>query len=485
VCSSFFGSLNGTKAEPQQSKLSFSKKATANKKEAKNEAEDETPKAEQVVDVKAKVEEDDQSDTNMLAGGEQTQVLKQENGGDKQAEKAVRKKVSFKDGDSSSKKRAVSEEKQQDSDDEPPTKKQRRKSEAKAEEQSHGKSIKTEPVDSDSDLDRDDMQPVEQQKPRNKNVKQESVNPGSTPQDVRKSKAKAPSPASVDGDKPAASESDAQSDAEAAEESEEEEKPEEAAKAREKVQTTLKSIGKDLYPDWKAGDPVPYAALCTTFSKIELTSKRLEITAHCSLFLRQVLRLTPKDLLPTVLLMLGKLAADYAGVELGIGESLIMKAIGETTGRTLQVIKADQQEIGDLGLVAAKSRGNQPTMFKPKPLTVRGVHEGLMQIALVEGSGSQGRKVAGIKKLLSAADVQLAGKGKSGVDITKDKGGASESKFIVRTLEGKMRLGLAEKTILVALANAAVHHDFATKGKKEPGPDQIGKGEQVLKNVYK
>ena len=83
--------------------------------------------------------------------------------------------------------------------------------------------------------------------------------------------------------------------------------------------------------------------------------------------------------------MINKLAADYAGIELGIGESLIMKAIGESTGRSLQVIKADQNEIGDLGLVAAKSRGNQPTMFKPKPLTVRAVRDGLMGIATTSG----------------------------------------------------------------------------------------------------
>src|SRR6201996_1665390 len=106
--------------------------------------------------------------------------------------------------------------------------------------------------------------------------------------------------------------------------------------------------------------PVPYAALCTTFSLVEMTTKRLEISAHCSLFLQQVLRLTPGDLLPTVQLMINKLAADYAGIELGIGESLIMKAIGESTGRSLSVIKSDQHEIGDLGLVAAKSRSNQP-----------------------------------------------------------------------------------------------------------------------------
>ena len=268
-------------------------------------------------------------------------------------------------------------------------------------------------------------------------------------------------------------------------ESDDEDKPEVAAKAREKVQSTLKSSGKDPYPDWKPGEPVPYAALCTTFSLIEMTTKRLIISAHCSLFLRQVLRLTPQDLLPTVQLMINKLAADYAGIELGIGESLIMKAIGETTGRSLQVIKADQNEIGDLGLVAAKSRSNQPTMFKPKPLTVRGVLEGLMGIATVSGDGSQGRKIAGIKKLLSAADAALAGKASKGIDITKDKGGASEAKFIVRFLEGKLRLGLAEKTVLVGLAHAMVIHEIEKKGNKLPSSEKLAEGEAILKTVYR
>ena len=286
-----------------------------------------------------------------------------------------------------------------------------------------------------------------------------------------------------DASEEAASKSD--SDHENIDESEDDVKPEVAAKVREKVQTTLKGTGKDPYPDWKAGEPVPYAALCTTFSLIEMTTKRLIISAHCSLFIRQVLRLTPRDLLPTVQLMINKLAADYAGIELGIGESLIMKAIGESTGRSLQVIKADQAQIGDLGLVAAKSRSNQPTMFAPKPLTVRGVLEGLMGIATVSGDGSQGRKIAGIKKLLSSADVWAAGKGSKGIDITKDKGGASEAKFIIRFLEGKLRLGLAEKTVLVALAHAIVMHEAETEGTKTPSSEKIAEGEAILKTVYR
>jgi DNA ligase-1 len=275
------------------------------------------------------------------------------------------------------------------------------------------------------------------------------------------------------------------------EEDEEGSDVEDTAEARAQVLSKLDGSGKDPYPDWKPNDPVPYAALCTTFHAIEMTTKRLEILAHCSLFLRQVLRLTPDDLLETVLLMINKLGSDYTGLELGIGESLIMKAIGESTGRSLSVIKADQNEIGDLGLVAAKSRSNQPTMFKPKPLTVRGVFQGLKDIATIEGQGSQSRKVGGIKKLLSSTDAALAGKGSKGVDITKDHGGPSEAKYIVRGLEGKLRLGLAGQSVLVALAQAIVFHRAvfvaAQEGKKfsPPSDEAIAKGTAILKSVYR
>ena len=284
---------------------------------------------------------------------------------------------------------------------------------------------------------------------------------------------------------PVDDEDEGASEADEGEENENEIRPKVTAKACEKVQSVISGSGKDPYPDWKAGDPVPYAAMCTTFSLIEMTTKRLIISSHCSLFLRQVLRLTPNDLLPTVQLMINKLAADYAGIELGIGESLIMKAIGEATGRSLAIIKADQNEIGDLGLVAAKSRSNQPTMFKPKPLTVRGVLDSLMSIATVQGGGSQQRKIDGIKKLLSAADVAHAGKGSKGIDITKDKGGRSEAKFIIRFLEGKLRLGLAEKTVLVALAHAMVIHENEKNGKEMPSTDKLAQGEAILKTVYR
>lgn len=368
-----------------------------------------------------------------------------------------------------------------------------RRPEHDAENMSVGNKLKREQEDHEDEDEDPDDQPVVKRRKRSSNTStaKKVTRPESTqkasPSKLSNTKTETSSMAktpakngSIEEATPEAEQDCSADDAESA--SEEEEKPQVAAKKREALQSTLQSPNKDPYPDWKAGDPVPYAALCTTFSLIEMTTKRLQISAHCSLFLQQVLRLTPNDLLPTVQLMINKVAADYAGIELGIGESLIIKAISESTGRPLSVTKADHQKIGDLGLVAVKSRSTQGTMFKPKPLTVRGVHEGLLAIAKMEGHGSQDKKVGAIKKLLAAADTMS---GSKGIDINKDKGGASESKFIVRFLEGKLRLGLAEKTVIVALAQAVVTHEVVQKGSKMPTTDQLAKGESMLKLVYR
>jgi ATP-dependent DNA ligase len=39
-------------------------------------------------------------------------------------------------------------------------------------------------------------------------------------------------------------------------------------------------------------------------------------------------------------------------LELGIGETLLMKAVANSTGRSMEKIKSDYRETGDLGLVA-------------------------------------------------------------------------------------------------------------------------------------
>ncbi|KAL2047030.1 hypothetical protein N7G274_001048 [Stereocaulon virgatum] len=488
----FFGKPNGSAPKPQQSTLAFQKPKASVAVKEDDGAVDGLEKLEEVADSKDVKTEDVDGDDEMDTGFETHAAVIDENG-----VVSVRAEAPSTNGEASSPPRSTpksppkrSNEEMRDEDGEDDDEPVRKRSRRTAPQENPKPSAKAKSVEFKKDTanmkaapskaENEDLEP----KQSSKSTKKSSAKTSSEQAKAGSTDAVPSSSTAVEADDEEAPDETASEMDEDEAESEEEDKPEVAAKAREKVQSTLKSSGKDPYPDWKPGEPVPYAALCTTFSLIEMTTKRLIISAHCSLFLRQVLRLTPQDLLPTVQLMINKLAADYAGIELGIGESLIMKAIGESTGRSLQIIKADQNEIGDLGLVAAKSRSNQPTMFKPKPLTVRGVLEGLMGIATVSGDGSQGRKIAGIKKLLSAADAAHAGKGSRGIDITKDKGGASEAKFIIRFLEGKLRLGLAEKTVLVGLAHAMVIHETEQESNKLPSTEKLAEGEAILKTVY-
>lgn len=81
-----------------------------------------------------------------------------------------------------------------------------------------------------------------------------------------------------------------------------------------------------------------------------------------------------------------KLGPTYAGIELGIGESLLIKAIASATGRTPAGVKKDFEKKGDLGTVAKESRSNQKTMFKPTPLTIDHVFRTFSQIASEKGN---------------------------------------------------------------------------------------------------
>lgn len=122
---------------------------------------------------------------------------------------------------------------------------------------------------------------------------------------------------------------------------------------------------------------VPYAALVATFEKIEKTTKRLEILQILTQFLLVVAKRDTateaknSSLLKVVYLCINRvstptrpevgladeiqLCPDYVGIELGIGESLLIKAIAESTGRASTKIKEDLRKEGDLGKVAMVS----------------------------------------------------------------------------------------------------------------------------------
>ncbi|KAJ7357351.1 hypothetical protein DFH08DRAFT_772082 [Mycena albidolilacea] len=243
-----------------------------------------------------------------------------------------------------------------------------------------------------------------------------------------------------------------------------------ASKIAEAALSRLDDV--DIKGGWKTGDPVPYAALTKTFALIEATTKRLEKTALLTSFLYLVIQRSAdgdsKSLLQAVYLCINRLSPDYVGVELGIGESLLIKAIGESTGRSIAVVKADLKKEGDLGLVAMNSKNSQQVLFRPKPLTLPFVFANLRDIALTSGHSSQAKKVSIITKLLAACQ-----------DF--------EAKYIVRSLEGKLRIGNAERSVVVALAHAAVLAEKDKAGKKwstDKLVKRLEEGANTIKSVY-
>ena len=84
---------------------------------------------------------------------------------------------------------------------------------------------------------------------------------------------------------------------------------------------------------WKKDQKTPYLAFAKTLQAIEATSGRLRTIEILANYFRSVMVLSPDDLLPSVYMCLNRLAPAYEGKELGIGETLLIKAIAVTTGR--------------------------------------------------------------------------------------------------------------------------------------------------------
>eukprot|EP00804_Cyclotella_cryptica_P014529 CCRYP_004825-RA/>CCRYP_004825-RA protein AED:0.05 eAED:0.05 QI:141/1/1/1/0.75/0.8/5/558/998 len=243
------------------------------------------------------------------------------------------------------------------------------------------------------------------------------------------------------------------------------------AKGMKSNDQLLSFISNQISSDdaWKEGKTLPYSALCDVFSAIEAISSRLEIQEKLTELFRLVLlrdggganedALKNKnrdkndkavrkddrqsDLYSLIYLASNSVAPSYECVELGVGDSILIKAIGEASGTAPNIIKKKYDAEGDLGTVAQTSKGKQKTlvgfgrMSGPKRLEANEVLTVFRQIATTSGSQSQKWKVDKIKGLLVRAR-------------------GSEPKYIIRGLQGKLRIGLAQSTVLASLAHAVV-----------------------------
>lgn len=176
-----------------------------------------------------------------------------------------------------------------------------------------------------------------------------------------------------------------------------------------------------------------YSIIADAYEKIEATSKRLEMTD----LLVDLLKKTPKEIIDKVVyLTQGKIYPDFVSREIGVAEKLAMKALVRASGKKETEIEEDLKKTGDIGETAQNfiASKKQATFFQ-QPLIVEKVYETLDKMAKASGSGTVDLKTALLAGILSDATPK-------------------EAKYIMRTVTGNLRLGIADMTVLDALAIA-------------------------------
>jgi len=182
-----------------------------------------------------------------------------------------------------------------------------------------------------------------------------------------------------------------------------------------------------------------FSIIAEIFERMESTTKRIELTN----LLVELLKKTPKKIIQNaVYLLQGIIRPNFEGVELGVAEKLAIRAISKSSGLSIKKIEDDYKKCGDLGLTASNIlKLKTQTTFTAEKITLERVYETLFRIAKLVGKGSQDLKMKYISSLLNDAT-------------------PLEAKFVVKILLGTLRLGIAENTIMDALA-------IAFTGKKE------------------
>jgi DNA ligase-1 len=176
-----------------------------------------------------------------------------------------------------------------------------------------------------------------------------------------------------------------------------------------------------------------YEVIAAAYERIEATTKRLEMTG----LLVDLLKSTSKQIIDKVVyLTQGRLYPDFAGLEIGVAERLAIKALVRASGRKESEIEEHLKKSGDIGQAAHDFIASKKQVtFSQQPLTVEKVYGTFDRMARASGLGAVDQKTGLLAGLLAAATPR-------------------EAKYIMRTVTGNLRLGIADMTVLDALAIA-------------------------------
>jgi DNA ligase 1 len=201
-------------------------------------------------------------------------------------------------------------------------------------------------------------------------------------------------------------------------------------------------VHPSLYvPDDQPWPPneAPYAFLVHAMATLSATKSRIVIVNTLTNTLTTIAARHPASLLPSLYLLSNAFSPPYVATELGIGSSVLSKAIQHVSGLSAAALRKLYNRTGDVGDVAFSAKSKVQTLVPHPPLTVRGVYDSMLKIAKCKGQGASQQKEKIVEKLL------VAGRGE-------------EIRFLVRTLAQNLRVGAVRTSILTALARAMALH---------------------------
>jgi len=176
-----------------------------------------------------------------------------------------------------------------------------------------------------------------------------------------------------------------------------------------------------------------FSTIVKILGQMEQTTSRLELTNY----LVTLFKNTPSDLVDKIIYLIqGKIRPDYEGIEMGIAEKMIIRIISQISNISNDEVYRKYREKGDLGSVAEAILKNkiQTTLFNEK-VTIERISLVFDKISKTTGKGSQETKIKLFASLFNDSSPE-------------------ECKYIIRFALGTLRLGIADSTIMDALALA-------------------------------
>jgi len=173
---------------------------------------------------------------------------------------------------------------------------------------------------------------------------------------------------------------------------------------------------------------IKLSKLAEVFTHLEKTSSSLAMIDILADFF---LKISPQEAKISAYLLRGELTPSYEGLEIGLADKMVMRAISRSENIDVEKVKSLFKKTGDLGLVIEELRENK----RGGELTIKKAFENLIEIAKTTGEGSQEKKIDLLVNLLSKTSGQ-------------------EAKYIIRTILRTLRLGVGEMTFLYGLSKA-------------------------------